>query len=110
MFPVLTQLFQNDREKVRRLLGLFERVTRDDIRRMDIAFAEGNRAEIRSLSHKMKSAYLQIGEETAAGCLGLLESLADGQEQESLETLFRTTRSELERVMERVRRYLDFDP
>lgn len=105
MFEMLSELLRNDREKVRRMLGVFERVTRCDIERLDHAFADGNRDAIRALAHRMKSACLQIGEEAAGDALVSLENLADGPPAQFAQG-FQTARGELDRVLARVDSYL----
>lgn len=105
MFEMLSELLRNDQEKVRRMLGVFEQVTRCDIERLDDAFASGNRDAIRALAHRMKSACLQIGEEAAGRALASLEQLAEGPSA-SFEPGFREAREELDRVLARVESYL----
>lgn len=109
MYEMLSQLLRNDREKVRHMLGVFERVTRCDIERMDAAFTQGDRDAIRALAHRMKSACLQIGEQAAGHLLASLENLADGPHT-SFEQGFQAAREELDRVLIRVDSYLASPP
>ena len=109
MFEMLSELLRNDQEKVQRMLGLFERVTRCDIGQLDDAFADGNRDAVRALAHRMKSACLQIGEEAAGHALAALEQLADGPSA-PFEQGFHAAREELDRVLGRVDSYLASPP
>jgi HPt (histidine-containing phosphotransfer) domain-containing protein len=103
-FEPLSRLFRGDREKVRRTLDIFLRVTREDIQQLDGAYAGHDWIEIARLMHKTKSACLQIGEQAAAAAAVAVEctlSDADARVQ-----AYAMVREELGRVEERVARYL----
>jgi HPt (histidine-containing phosphotransfer) domain-containing protein len=103
-FEPLNSLLRGDRERIRRTLGIFLQVTRGDIGQLDGAYIAGDWTEIARLMHKMKSACLQIGEQAAAEAAVALEcALSDA---DARMRAYARVREELERVEERVARYL----
>ena len=107
MFEPLGKLFHGDRQKVCHALKVFQRVTRDDLQRLDAAHAAGDWAEVGRLMHKMKSGCMQIGEIAAVEALTDVEhELAASRRNGQLETTFLRARSEMQRVQERVAGYL----
>ena len=104
-FEPLSRLFRGDAARVRRALEIFERVTAEDLRQLDAAYAGRDWATIASLAHKMKSGCLQIGEAAAAAGLAFIErTVATGGT--AIDGEFATTRHELDGVMMRIADYL----
>lgn len=110
MFATLRELLRHDEDKVRRMLGIFARVTRTDLESMDAAFARSDRAEIGALAHRMKSACYQIGEETAGQALAALEELATRSAGEPFARGFQKARENLVNVLEKIEQYLASTP
>lgn len=104
-FAPLTQLFHGDREKVRRALDVFLRVTRIDLEQLDRAYADADWTTIARLMHRIKSACQQIGE-AAAGEAALALERAMLSDVDRRSTVFQAAREELERVQDRVAGYL----
>lgn len=106
-FEPLSKLFRGDRERIRRTLDVFLRVTQEDLHRLDRAYADRDWTEIARLMHKMKSACLQIGEQAAADAAVAVEcALSDAGARAGV---YASAREELGRVEERVVRYLAMD-
>ncbi len=104
-FEALSRLFRGDKDKTRRALEVFEGVTRGDLERLDQAHACGDWVAIGGLMHRMKSACQQIGEIAAAEAMLVVEDelkSAEGAREEALAA----ARDELEKVQDRVARYL----
>lgn len=106
MFEPLVKLFAGDPGKVRRMLTVFERVTRSDMVELDLAFASGDWATIKRLVHKMKSGCMQIGAADAADGLVAIETALPTTSGEVLAQRFASVRNELDNVMQRVEGYL----
>lgn len=104
-FAPLTRLLQGDREKVRRTLDVFLRVTQEDLKQLDLAYADADWTTIARLMHRMKSACQQIGEIAAGEAASAVEGamLADVDRRIAI---FEAARDELERVQNRVAGYL----
>lgn len=103
-FEPLSRLLRGDRERIRRTLDIFLRVTREDLHHLDRAYVDCDWTEVSRMMHKMKSACLQIGEQAAAEAAAAVEcalSDADARMQ-----AYAIVREELGRVEERVARYL----
>lgn len=108
MFEPLEKLFHRDRRKVCHALTVFQRVTLEDLVRLDQAHAAGDWGDIGRLMHKMKSGCLQIGETAAADALTRMESeLGASSRGGRLEAAFACARSEMKGVQERVAVYLE---
>jgi HPt (histidine-containing phosphotransfer) domain-containing protein len=104
-FRELAEILGNDDQKLRHVLGVFERSTRADCELLDAAYAAGDWRRVRDLAHKLKSGCRQLGEESAAIALDILEVHAkrDGEFDGELAT----ARHELKRVLVHVRAYLE---
>jgi HPt (histidine-containing phosphotransfer) domain-containing protein len=106
-FEPLDRLFRGDSERIRRMLDIFLQITREDIQLMDRAFADCDWTEIARLMHKTKSACLQVGERAAAEAAVAVEcTLSD---EDARGQAYEMMREELERVEERVARYLSME-
>jgi hypothetical protein len=106
-FEPLYRLFRGDVSRVRRTLEIFERVTREDVARLDAAFGSRDWASVGMLAHRMKAGCLQIGETVASTGLSVLErAVAAGVAGDEFIHEFATTRTELDGVMMRVAEYL----
>lgn len=106
-FEPLVRLFRGDQEKVRRILGIFERTTRNDLAQLDQAYSDGSRVAMGQLAHKMKSSCRQIGEMAAADALTALERvLVQDDAEGGLAGIFPLLRDELDRMLDRVGAYL----
>lgn len=104
-FEALSRLFRGDKDKTRRALEVFEGVTRSDLERLDQAHACGDWIAIGGLMHRMKSACQQIGEIAAADAMLVVENELKSAEG-ARESALAAARDELEKVQDRVARYL----
>lgn len=104
-FEPLSRLFRGDRERIRRTLEIFLRVTREDLQQLDGAYAGRDWVEIARLMHKTKSACLQIGEQAAAAAAAAVECALKSDAGTRVQA-YVVVREELRRVEERVARYL----
>lgn len=104
-FRELAEILGDDEQKLRHVLGVFERSTRADCELLDAAYAAGDWRRVRDLAHKLKSGCRQLGEESAAIALDILEAQAksDGEFDNELAT----ARHELQRVLLQVRARLE---
>ncbi|WP_460733045.1 Hpt domain-containing protein [Lysobacter tyrosinilyticus] len=108
MFEPLGKLFHGNRQKVCHALTVFQRVTRDDLQRLDAAHAAGDWTDVGRLMHKMKSGCMQIGEVAAVDALsGVEHELGASRRNGQLEATFARARNEMDRVQERVAGYLE---
>ncbi|MGO1000191.1 Hpt domain-containing protein [Lysobacter sp. CA196] len=106
-FEPLSRLLRGDAARVRRVLDVFARCTREDLQQLDQAWASRDWATLGALAHKMKSGCLQIGEKSAAEGLAAIErELSAGSPGDTLAQTFAATRDELDGVMMRVLAYL----
>jgi HPt (histidine-containing phosphotransfer) domain-containing protein len=106
-FEPLHRLFRGDPGRIARVLEIFERVTREDLERLERAYGSHDWASVGMLAHRMKAGCLQIGETTAAAGLSFLEqAVSAGNTGDELIHKFATTRTELDGVMMRVALYL----
>lgn len=106
-FEPLSRLFRGDAGRIRRVLEIFERVTREDLRQLDTACAAGDWATVGMLAHKMKAGCMQLGEVAAAEGLASVErALSGGRASDATVMELATLRDELDRVMTRVASYL----
>jgi len=106
-FEPLRKLFRDDANRIRQLLEVFERITNQDLERLDVAYAHQDWSALGRLAHKLRSGCHQLGEIDAAERLAAIEratSFATGAEVLPME--FALARQELDRVMARVRDYL----
>lgn len=76
LFAPLDEMFHGNQQQICRMLRIFLQVTREDLARLDAAFACGDWDAVRLMAHTMKSACLQIGETEAGRSLMNLESMA----------------------------------
>lgn len=107
-FESLSRLFRGDANRVRRVLEIFERVCREDLRQLDMACAAGDWEAVRTLAHKMKSGCRQVGETAAADGLASVEqALCGGAGGDCVAMELAALRDELDRVMARVAAYLE---
>ena len=102
MFDPLHRMFPNDPERVRRMLGVFVRVTHDDLERLERARARDDWAEVRQIAHRIRSACAYVGEYAAAECLGILEGATPHPTDEE----FAQARAELDRMLVRAAGHL----
>lgn len=104
-FRELADILGGDEQKLRHVLGVFERSTRGDCELLDAAYAAGDWRRVRDLAHKLKSGCRQLGEESAAIALDSLEAQAknDGEFDGELAA----ARHELQRVLLHVRARLE---
>lgn len=102
MFDPLHRMFPNDPERVRRMLGVFVRVTHDDLERLDHARASGDWAEVRQIAHRVRSACAYVGEYVAAELLGVVEAAAPHPTEDQ----FEQTRIELDHMLVRAAGHL----
>jgi HPt (histidine-containing phosphotransfer) domain-containing protein len=102
MFDPLHRMFPNDPERVRRMLGVFVRVTQDDLERLERARTSGDWAEVRQIAHRIRSACAYVGESAAAELLGVVEAAAPHPTDEQ----FDQTRAELDGMLVRVASHL----
>jgi HPt (histidine-containing phosphotransfer) domain-containing protein len=108
-FEPLRKLFRGDTERIRHALEVFERITRQDLDRMDYAYATQNWTVMGRLAHRMRSGCHQIGETDAVEKLAGIEratSFTARAETDAFAMEFAIMRQELERVMTRVNEYL----
>jgi len=103
-FEPLNSLLRGDRERIRRTLDIFLRVTREDLRQLDGAHAGGDWKKIAQLMHKTKSAWEAAWERAAAEAAVAVERAA--ADPDTRARAYAIVREELERVEERVARYL----
>lgn len=103
-FRELAEILGNDDQKLRHVLGVFERSTRADCELLDAAYAAGDWRRVRDLAHKLKSGCRQLGEESAAIALDILEAQArsDGEFEGELAA----ARHELQLVLVHVRAHI----
>lgn len=106
-FRELAEILGNDEQKLRHVLGVFERSTRGDCALLDAAYAAGDWRRVRDLAHKLKSGCRQLGEESAAIALDFLEAQAKSDAEFDGE--FTTARHELQRVLAHVGERLESD-
>jgi HPt (histidine-containing phosphotransfer) domain-containing protein len=106
-FRELAEILGNDERKLHHVLGVFERSTRADCELLDAAYAAGDWRRVRDLAHKLKSGCRQLGEESAAIALDILEAQAksDGEFDGELAAACH----ELQRVLAHVRARLETD-
>ena len=107
VFEPLSKLFRGDAERMHRALEIFERITRQDLERMDEAWAVRDWPALGRLAHRTKSGCLQIGETAAAEGLAAIElSSSSADETDAVSKNFAATRAELDQVIERVAAFL----
>jgi PAS domain S-box-containing protein len=104
-FRELAEILGNDDQKLHHVLGVFERSTRADCELLDAAYAAGDWRRVRDLAHKLKSGCRQLGEESAAIALDILEAHAKGDGEFDGELM--AARHELQRVLVHVRARLE---
>jgi HPt (histidine-containing phosphotransfer) domain-containing protein len=106
-FEPLSKLFKGDTARIHQALEIFERVTRQDLERMDQAFAGQDWAALVRMAHKMRSGCLQIGEASAAAHLaGIEQSSSSAGASDAFARDYVATRQELDGVMQRVTAFL----
>jgi HPt (histidine-containing phosphotransfer) domain-containing protein len=106
-FEPLSKLFKGDVDRIRQALEIFERVTRQDLERMDQVYAGRDWAALGRMAHKMRSGCLQIGEASAATRLaGIEQSSSSAGASDVFARDFVAMRQELEGVMQRVIAFL----
>jgi HPt (histidine-containing phosphotransfer) domain-containing protein len=106
-FEPLIKLFKGDTERICQALEIFERVTRQDLERMDQVYASQDWAALGRMAHKTRSGCLQIGEVSAAAQLACIEqSSSSAGASDAFAREYVATRQELEGVMQRVMAYL----
>jgi HPt (histidine-containing phosphotransfer) domain-containing protein len=108
-FEPLRKLFRGDTQRLRQALQLFERVTRQDLDRLDYAYASKDWTALGRLAHRLRSGCHQIGEIESVQRLAAIEratSAPAGAEAEVFAMEYAITRQELEAVMTRVNEYL----
>ena len=105
-FEPLSRLFRGDTDRIRRVLEIFERVTRKDLERMDQVYADRDWVALGGMAHRMKSGCLQIGEASAAAGLAAIERSLPAAGTDAFAREFAASREELDRVMMRVSGYL----
>jgi HPt (histidine-containing phosphotransfer) domain-containing protein len=106
-FEPLSKLFKGDIARIRQALEIFERVTRQDLERMDQVYAGRDWNALGRMAHKMRSGCLQIGEATAATQLaGIEHSSSSAGATDSFARNYAAARQELDGVMKRVTAYL----
>ena len=106
-FEPLSKLFRGDIDRMRRALEIFERVTREDLVRMDQAWAIRDWPALGRLAHRTRSGCLQIGETAAAEGLAAIEHTSSSpDETHAFSKNFAATRAELEQVVKRVAVFL----
>ncbi|WP_408949831.1 Hpt domain-containing protein [Lysobacter sp. Hz 25] len=104
----MNRLFRGDAGRVRQVLGIFATSTRQDLERLDTAYASQDWSTVGSLAHKMKSGCQQLGEAAAARGLAAIELGVHGEAGgRAIAEEFAATRLELDAVMMRVAAYLD---
>lgn len=109
-FGPLSKLFRGDTDRMRRALEIFERVTREDLGRMDQAWAGRDWPALGRLVHRTRSGCLQIGEVAAADGLATIERASSSSvEAEGLAKEFAATRAELDQMMQRVTAFLKIE-
>lgn len=106
-FRELADILGNDEQKLRHVLGVFERSTRADCELLDAAYAAGDWRRVRDLAHKLKSGCRQLGEESAAIALDNLEAKAKSDAEFDGE--FAAARPELQQVLVHVRARLEVE-
>ncbi|WP_368564702.1 PAS domain-containing protein [Pseudoxanthomonas sp. UTMC 1351] len=107
-FRELADILGNNEQKLRHVLGVFERSTRADCELLDAAYAAGDWRRVRDLAHKLKSGCRQLGEESAAIALDNLEAKAKSDAEFDGE--FAAARPELQQVLVHVRARLEAEP
>ena len=106
-FEPLSKLFRGDTDRMRRALEIFERVTREDLRRMDQAWAIRDWPALGRLAHRTRSGCLQIGEVVAADGLAAIERTSSSPDwTDEVSRDFAATRAELDQVIKRVAAFL----
>lgn len=103
-FRELADILGGDEERLRHVLGVFERSTRNDCDLLDAAYAVRDRKRVRELAHKLKSGCSQLGENIAAQELEALEVRTKGDAKFDGE--FAAARRELDQVLARVSAHL----
>lgn len=107
-FEPLNRLFRGDAGRVRQVLGIFAESTRQDLARLDAAYADRDWSTLASLAHKMRSGCQQLGEEAAARGLAAIEFGLHGEAGgDAIAAEFASVRHELDGVMMRVAAYLE---
>jgi PAS domain S-box-containing protein len=104
-FRELADILGNNEQKLRHVLGVFERSTRADCELLDAAYAAGDWRRVRDLAHKLKSGCRQLGEESAAIALDNLEAKAKSDAE--FDSEFAAARPELQQVLLHVRARLE---
>lgn len=103
-FRELADILGGDEERLRHVLGVFERSTRNDCDLLDAAYAVRDRKRVRELAHKLKSGCSQLGESIAAQELESLEVRTKGDAK--FDDEFAAARRELDQVLARVSAHL----
>jgi CheY-like chemotaxis protein/HPt (histidine-containing phosphotransfer) domain-containing protein len=103
-FRELADILGGDEERLRHVLGVFERSTRNDCDLLDAAYAARDRKRVRELAHKLKSGCSQLGEDIAAQELETLEIKTKGDAK--FDDEFAAARRELQQVLRRVSAHL----
>lgn len=101
MFEPLCELFRGDEAKMGRALQVLERVTREDLAQLALAYQQGNGSQMAALAHKLKSSCMQVGESAAAQALLELElgALTGSSQTADLRFAFLAAKQALEQLL-----------
>ncbi|WP_190285660.1 ATP-binding protein [Montanilutibacter psychrotolerans] len=103
----LAEMLQGDEAKLARLLRIFTDTTRNDLLALEAARQSMDRSAVARLAHRLKSACMQMGEQSTWQALDELEGAARSTQVDDalLNQLLEVARNETEQTLARVEQY-----
>lgn len=108
LFEPLQRLFRGDQVKIRRVLGILEKVLREDMEKLAQVRDNRDWIAVARLAHKIKSGCMQVGQHAAgAAMLGLEEAMQDRAFGDgSMDSEFDVANDEIQRLLMDIEGYL----